>query len=71
AYKTDEGYIPPPVGGGNFGDEYKAEHSAEHPNRVSISHSRTPQAPQLHFDSPPELENRTPSGVIVPNNYAE
>ncbi|KAG0018522.1 hypothetical protein BGZ81_010194 [Podila clonocystis] len=70
-YKTDEGYIPPPVGGGNFDDEYKAKHSAEHPNRASISHSRSPQAPQLHVGSPPELENRAPSRVTVPNKYAE
>ncbi|KAG0028425.1 hypothetical protein BGZ82_008433 [Podila clonocystis] len=42
AYKTDEGYIPPPVGGGNFGDEYKTKHSAENPNRASISHRHVP-----------------------------
>ncbi|KAF9309085.1 hypothetical protein BG003_010231 [Podila horticola] len=71
-YKSDEGYIPPPpVGGGYVGDEYKVEHSTENPNRVSINNGRGPQALQLHSDPPPNLENRTSSGVAVGNKYAE
>ncbi|KAG0358880.1 hypothetical protein BG005_001695 [Podila minutissima] len=70
-YKGDEGYVPPPVGGGKFSDEYKIEHVPDNPNRTSVSYGRGPQAPQLHGDSPPDPENTTSSGVIVPNNYAE
>ncbi|KAG0079031.1 F-box only protein 42 [Podila epicladia] len=71
AYKGDEGYIPPPVVGGNFRDEYKVEHTPENPNRTSVNYNRGPQAPQQHGDSPPKLEDTTPSGVIVRNSYAE
>ncbi|KAG0330259.1 hypothetical protein BG000_011774 [Podila horticola] len=69
--KGDEGYIPPPVGGGYVGDEYKVEHSTENPNRVSVNNGRGPQAPQLLSDPPPDLDNKTSSGVTVRNKYAE
>lgn len=67
AYKSDEGYVLPPVSGGSYGDEYKVEHTPE-PNRASIN-GRAPQAPQLHGDSAQDLENETSAGVNVPNVY--
>ncbi|KAF9310540.1 hypothetical protein BG006_004800, partial [Podila minutissima] len=73
AYKADDYFVPPPpVGrGGNDGTEYKIEHSPENLNTASVNHSRAPQAPRLHGDSPHDLENKTSSGVIVRNKYAE
>ncbi|KAF9307161.1 hypothetical protein BGZ74_009866 [Mortierella antarctica] len=73
AYKADDRFVPPPpVGrGGNDGTEYKIEHTPENPNTASVNQGRGPQAPQLHGDSPPDLENKTSSGVTVRNKYAE
>ncbi|KAF9326158.1 hypothetical protein BG006_010388, partial [Podila minutissima] len=73
AYKADDRFIPPPpvVRGGNDGTEYKIEHTPENPNRTSVSYGRGPQAPQLHGDSPHDLENKTSSGVTIRNKYAE
>ncbi|KAG0093803.1 hypothetical protein BGZ93_007358 [Podila epicladia] len=72
AYKSDEGYVLPPVGGGgNVSKEYKTEHTPENPNSAPVNHGRGPQAPQLHGDPPLDLENKTSSGVTIRNKYAD